>query len=138
VKGKRIDHIGIVVDDLESARRFVCDVLGFAFDREVSIPGRLEAAFYRCGDAGVELIEITDSQLRRKRLGRAVARLEHVAVEVDDLSEAVATLHRSGVEMSSEMPTVTGPTRSYFTRPQTTDGIIYQVFDRPSPDPDGV
>jgi hypothetical protein len=24
---------------------------------------------------------------------------------------------------------VIGPTRSYFTRPETSDGVIYQVFD---------
>ncbi len=134
MKGKRIDHVGIVVDDLASARRFVRDVLGFSFDREISIPGRLEAAFFRCGDAGVELIEVTDPGLRQERLGSAAARLEHVAVEVDDLSEAVDSLHRSGVEMTSATPTVTGPTRSYFTRPETTDGVIYQVFDRTGPE----
>jgi methylmalonyl-CoA/ethylmalonyl-CoA epimerase len=134
VKGKRIDHVGIVVDDLESARNFVRDVLGFSFDREVSIPGRLEAIFFRCGDAGVELIEIRDPLLREERLGSASARVEHVAVEVDDVSDAVETLQRSGVEMTSSTPSVIGPTRSYFTRPETSDGVIYQVFDRIVPE----
>jgi len=131
VKGKRIDHVGIVVDDLASARRFVTDVLGLAFDREVSIPGRLEAAFYRCDGTGIELIEVTDPKLRQERLGGASAKIEHVAVEVDDLLAAFDDLHRHGVETTSETPTVIGPTRSYFTRPETSDGVTYQVFDRP-------
>lgn len=85
MKGKRIDHVGILVDNLESAGNFVRDVLGFSFDRQISIPGRLEALFFRCGDAAVELIEVTDAAERRERLGSASARLEHVAVEVDEL-----------------------------------------------------
>jgi len=38
------------------------------------------------------------------------------------------------VAMSSETPAVIGPTRSFFTRPETTDGVIYQVFDHPGAD----
>jgi methylmalonyl-CoA/ethylmalonyl-CoA epimerase len=130
VKGKRIDHVGIVVDNLESAGNFVRDVLGFSFDRQISIPGRLEALFFRCGDAAVELIEVTDAAERRERLGSASARLEHLAVEVDELPGALESLRSSGVEMTTATPVVTGPIRSYFTRPETTDGVIYQVFER--------
>ena len=135
MKGKRIDHVGIIVDDLESARRFVSDVLGFDFDREVSIPGRLQAAFFRCGDAAVELIEVTDSQMRQERLGSATARLEHVAIEVDELFATVDRMRQAGVAMATEEPVLTGPTRSFFTRPDTSDGVIYQVFDRPASRP---
>lgn len=133
MKGKRIDHVGIVVDNLESAGNFVRDVLGFSFDRQVSIPSRVEALFFRCGDAAVELIEVTDPVLRRKRLGSATARLEHVAIEVDELSEAMESLHRSGVQMTTATPVITGPFRSYFTRPETSNGVMYQVFERIDP-----
>jgi catechol 2,3-dioxygenase-like lactoylglutathione lyase family enzyme len=135
VKGKRIDHVGIVVDDLASARRFVTDVMGFDFDREFSIPGRVQAAFFRCGDAGVELIEITEPELRQQRLGSATARLEHVAIEVDELIGTVDRLRKLGVEVTSAEPTLTGPTRSFFTQPETTDGVTYQLFDRPGSHP---
>lgn len=139
MKANRIDHVGIVVDNLEAAATFVRDVLGLSFDREISIPGRLEAMFFRCGDAAVELIEVTDPVLRRERLGTATAKLEHLAIEVDELSTALEGLRRSGVETTSASPTITGPIRSYFTRPETSDGVIYQVFewiaDEP-PDPD--
>lgn len=104
-------------------------MLGFSFDRQVSIPGRLEAVFFRCGDAAIELIEVTDPVQRRERLGSATARLEHIAVEVDRLPEAIESLRRSGVEITSETPIVTGPIRSYFTRAETTDGVMYLVFE---------
>ena len=133
MKGKRIDHVGIVVDDLESASAFVRDVLGFDFDRKLSIAGRLNAIFFRCGDAGVELIEVTDPLERQNRLGSALAKLEHVAVEVDDVAAVQDTLRRSGVEMTSPTAAIAGPIRSFFTRPETTKGVVYQLFDRRVP-----
>jgi hypothetical protein len=75
---------------------------------------------------------VTDSDLRRQRLGGTTARLEHVAIEVDGLMATVEKLRRSGVEMTSEEPTLVGATRSFFTRPETGACIIYQLFDRPA------
>ncbi len=127
---KRIDHVGVVVGDLTAARRFLDEVLGFTFDRSLSIPGRLEAAFYQCGDAAVELIEVSDPDERERRLGNATARIEHIAVQVDDLSGTFAQLTAAGVEATTVAPVVGGPLRSYFTRPETSNGVIFQIFDR--------
>ena len=126
----RIDHVGVVVEDLSAARRFLGDVLGFTFDRSLSIPGRLEAEFFRCGDASVELIEVTEVNERIRRLGDSTARIEHIAVEVDDLGETFERLRAAGVLATTSAPVASGPLRSYFTRPETSNGVIFQVFDR--------
>jgi methylmalonyl-CoA/ethylmalonyl-CoA epimerase len=127
---KRIDHVGVVVEDLSAARRFLDEVLGFTFDRSLSVPGRLEAAFYKCGDASVELIEVTDPAEREQRLGKATARIEHIAVQVEDLNRAFDQLLAAGVQATTAAPVVGGPLRSYFTRPETSNGVIFQIFDR--------
>jgi len=127
---KRIDHVGVVVEDLSAARRFLDEVLGFTFDRSLSVPGRLEAAFYKCGDASVELIEVTDPAEREQRLGNATARIEHIAVQVEDLNRAFDQLLAAGVQATTAAPVVGGPLRSYFTRPETSNGVIFQIFDR--------
>src|SRR5207237_9826002 len=88
---KRIDHVGIVVDDLESAGRLLRDVLGMTLVRSVEIPDRqLHAAFYRCGETNIELIQLDDPEARAKRLGNGAARLEHSAIEVDGAIEEAA------------------------------------------------
>jgi methylmalonyl-CoA/ethylmalonyl-CoA epimerase len=127
---KRLDHVGVVVENLPAARRFLDEVLGFTFDRSLSIPGRLEAVFYQCGDTGVELIEVSDPDERERRLGNATARIEHIAVEVDDLNAAFDQLTAAGVEATTAAPVVGGPLRSYFTRPETSNGVMFQIFDR--------
>ena len=57
---KRIEHIGIAVQDLESAERIFEDILGEpAFKRE-SVPSELvNVSFFQTGESKVELLEST-------------------------------------------------------------------------------
>ena len=129
---KRVDHVGIVVDDLVQAKEFVTKVLGFVPDREFSLPEQsVLAAFFTIGDTRVELIEVTDPSLRAQRLGEgAKARIEHVAIEVEDLDATIKVLREKGVRTSTPEPWVVGSNRNLFTDPDTCDGVKYQFFDR--------
>ncbi len=127
---KRIDHVGVIVDNLESASRFLTDVLGFEEDRKITIPGRLNAAFFRGGDFCIELVEIVDAAERERRLGSGVARIEHLALEVEDVTDAIGRLREKGVVTTIPAAAIAGPFRSFFTRPETTHGVTYQIFDR--------
>lgn len=128
---QRLDHVGIIVDDLEAARRFFGDVLKLELTRELAIPNRLRAAFYRCGDASIEVIEVDDPAERQARLGDGVtARMEHIAFEVDRLESTMGPLEESGFRTTTEEPQVIGPNRNYFTLPDSTNGVMLQFFDR--------
>jgi methylmalonyl-CoA/ethylmalonyl-CoA epimerase len=127
---KRIDHVGIIVDDLESASRLLRDVLGMTFVRSVEIPERqLHAAFYRCGDTNVELIQLDDPEARAARLGDGPARVEHIAIEVDGtLEEAAPKLADAGVRMTSAQPMRTSTSASLWSSPDSTHGIVFQFL----------
>lgn len=133
---KRIDHIGVVVDDLASAKVFMADVLGFELEREVDVPHMsLKASFYRCGDVSFELIEISDPELRKERLGEGKqARIEHIAFEVDDMANAMADLARHGVKFDRPEPRVAdtpiGRRTNIWTLPETSDGVRYQLVKK--------
>ena len=126
---RRLDHVGIVVDDLEEARSFM-SLLGLEWSHDVTFPDRLKAAFYRCGDAAIELIEISDPSERARRLGQVTARVEHVAVEVEDLALTADRLRDVGVAMTAREPLVVGSTRSYWTEPESCDGVMYQLIEK--------
>jgi methylmalonyl-CoA/ethylmalonyl-CoA epimerase len=133
---KRIDHVGIVVADLGEAKRFVSEVLQLPLDRENDATGVLgvRTAFFRCGNADVELIEPVDPDERRKRLGGDVrARVEHIAFEVDELPSVLGTLQGLGVRMTTDEPVPVGDRLNAFTRPETTEDVVYQFFQFASP-----
>ena len=128
----RVDHIGVVVADLAGTRNFLEEVLGMELTVVRSFPAsQVTTAFLGYGaETLVELIELGNADIRSRRLGDAQARVEHIAIEVDDVLGARDELRARGVVMQSEMPSVNGPTRSFFTRPETSQGIAFQFLDR--------
>jgi catechol 2,3-dioxygenase-like lactoylglutathione lyase family enzyme len=125
-----IEHIGVIVDDLAAARHFLSEVLGLELDREAVIPGRLEAAFFRCGSVAVELIEVREPEERQRRLRGAPAHIEHIAIQVESLDDTIADLRGKGVETTTASASVVGTNISYFTKPESTNGVMYQFFER--------
>ena len=132
---KRIDHVGIVVDDLEAAGRLLSDVLGMTLTRTVEIPERqLHAAFYRCGETDVELIQLDDPEARASRLGDGPARVEHIAIEVDGtIEEAAPRLAEAGVRMVSDEPMRTRAAVSLWSNPESTHGVAFQFLQHLTP-----
>lgn len=127
---KRIDHIGVIVDDLAEARRFL-ESLGMELDRELDRPD-LKAAFYRAGDASmIEIIEMKSDEDRKRRLGDGnQARVEHIAFEVDNLPTALDALRGLGVDFNSEAPVQVGRNLNVWTLPETSDGVQYQFLQK--------
>src|ERR1043165_6844287 len=104
---KRLDHVGVVVDDLEEAKRFLGEVLQLPLDREIDLSDTVGVltAFYRCGDVDIDLLQPVTDDVRRQRLGEGVkARIEHIALELDDIRASMETLRRQGVQGATPKP----------------------------------
>jgi methylmalonyl-CoA/ethylmalonyl-CoA epimerase len=126
---KRIDHVGVIVDDLAQAKRFLAD-MGLRFDHDLEIPGRLRAAFYACGDMQIEVIEVDEPAERARRLGDGTARVEHIAFEVDGLSTTLEALRRLGVGTTTAEPMAVGANLNFWTTPESCDGVQYQLIEK--------
>jgi len=133
---RRIDHIGVIVNDLAEARRWLVEVFGLPLQRTVELSdGRIRGEFYACGEVDIEVLEIGDPEMRSRRLGDGKqARIEHIAVEVDHLGDALARLAVHGVRTTSPEPRRTGNRLNMWTVEETTGGISYQLIQR-LPDP---
>ena len=130
MKLQRIDHVGVVVDDLEEAKALL---RGFGLEQSTTLErDDLQAAFFPCGDASIELIQILEPEQRALRLpqGRR-ARIEHIAIEVDDLEDALDALEALGVRPDAPPRTVPGAT-TFWTDAETSDGVRYQFLERDS------
>ncbi len=130
IKIRRLEHVGIVVDDLAEAEALLGGCFRMTRDGGAKLEGR-RVAFFTPGAGGrIEIIEVTDPERRRERLGDGnAARIEHVALEVDDLDATIESLAALGIEIA-EPPRLVGAYRTTFTVPATTDGVMFQLSER--------
>ncbi len=126
---KRIDHVGVLVDDLSEAKRFLAQTLGLEHDRDLdaSALGRM-AAFYRCGETQIEVIEDQDPSAKARNLAGARARIDHIAIQVEGLTDTVAALEGLGVKIARGPAELDGR-RSVWTDPESCDGVGYQLLE---------
>lgn len=123
----RLHHVGIAVEDLEPARRFLEDVLGFELERSVTIPERLEALQFRRAGIGIELMRRLDGSAAKVATeGHGV---DHVALYVADFDATLAWLRGRGVQTTAPEPSTAAGYRSYFTRAETSGGVVFQLVD---------
>ena len=93
-KVTRVDHIGIAVKDLEAAKKFYEEVLGLkSAGDEVVEEQKVKVCFFPCGDSELELLESTspDGPIA-KHIERSGEGIQHVALRVDNIENALATL----------------------------------------------
>ncbi len=133
----RIDHVGVLVADLDAARAFARDVLGLGeplADFRAEEHG-LSGAFFALGAGRLEVLRF-DEPGDRLPPGET-ARIDHVAVEVDDLDAEAARLAAHGVEFQGPLdpalvdaPIELRGRRHLWTRPETSGGFRLQLVER--------
>ena len=127
----RVHHVGVVVASLERTGAFVQDVMGLDLALQPPpLPDGVRTAFYSDEGARVELIEIPDPQARTMRLGDDEGRVEHIALEVDDIHAWMARLREKGVRFTTEQPVTVRENEAVWTVPETSAGIVWQIFSR--------
>jgi methylmalonyl-CoA/ethylmalonyl-CoA epimerase len=127
---KRVHHIGVAVADLDRARLLLGETFGLPLVREHD-GGNPSVAFYRCGEVEIELLEFSRPEDRAAWLdGDRLGRIEHIAIEVDDLAATLRALEALGV---TGEPARQGPLGvSARTHPETTTGVVLQLL-QPAP-----
>ena len=133
----RIDHVGVLVRDLEQAKAFARDVLGLgdpATEFEAPEHG-LAGAFFGLGDARLELFTLAETEPGRLPDGQP-ATIDHVAVKVDDLDATQRELAATGVAFSGpafatevDAPIELRGGRHLWTKPETSGGYMLQIIE---------
>jgi methylmalonyl-CoA/ethylmalonyl-CoA epimerase len=105
VRVSRVNHVGVVVDDLNGATAAFSTLLGLPVERTEEYGGELDIVFLPCGDTQVELISPrTDAGPTGDYLSQHGPGIQHVAFEVEDLEGALAELAERGVSTLGEAP----------------------------------
>ena len=124
-----VDHVGVMVADLEAAGAFLADTLGLELAREGEVPALgVKTRFYTCGPVTIEVFQPTDPAVADRELNGAPAKVEHIAIRVESLEATIAELGEKGVGFLHDAPVETGPNMSAYTDPATAAGIMFQLF----------
>jgi catechol 2,3-dioxygenase-like lactoylglutathione lyase family enzyme len=131
----RIQHVGLVVSDLERSRRFYREALAL---EEVPRPPnfRFDGAWFRFGEYELHLLAEahTTGGAGQPDAGAGATQglTHHLAFEVDDLEAACARLAEKGVALAGgPMPRGDGVTQVFFLDP---DGYVLEYFERTGED----
>jgi methylmalonyl-CoA epimerase len=129
-----IDHVAIVVKDLEATIRLYTETLGFTeVYREVVADQGVEAVGLAAGDSIIELLLPLDEQSPIAAFrGDAATRLHHTAYRVDDLPAKLAGLKAKGVRLIDEHPRKGAHGNSIaFLHPKSTGGVLIELCQPP-------
>lgn len=129
----KVDHIGIAVKDLEAAKKFYTDVLGMtAQGEEVVEQQKVKVCFIPSGDSEVELLESTspDGPIA-KFIERNGEGIQHIALRVDNIENALKELKEKGIRLIDETPRYgAGGASIAFIHPKATGGILLELSER--------
>ena len=144
---KRMEHVGVVVDDLEAATAFFVElglnvrgegpVEGGWVERVVGLEGvRVEYAMVETpgGHGWLEVVKFHSPSVRGGA-GHAPANtlgIRHVAFAVDDIDAAIATVRARGGELVGEVENYEDIYRLCYVR--GPEGIIVELAERIGPD----
>lgn len=128
----RIDHIGIVVNNMDESLRTYCDLLGFQLLQRVTIEEQLvEAAFLDAGNGTIELIAPTDSQSGTARfLQNRGEGTHHLCFEVDDIHAALSELRNQGLRLIDETPRQGVHGWVAFVHPKAAHGVLIELLQK--------
>ena len=132
---KRIDHVAIIVRDIEQALSFYRDTLGLEPSEIKEVPAeQVRIAFLPLGGPGgseIELIEptTTDSSLT-KYLEKRGEGLHHICLEVEDIDAALEEMKEKGAAVLDKQPRAAAEGRAVFLHPKGTNGVLLELLEK--------
>lgn len=132
---ERIDHVAIIVRDIEQALVFYRDTLGLVPGEVKEVPSeQVRIAFLPMGGPGgseIELIEPTnpDSSLSRFLEKRGEG-LHHICLEVKDIEAALREMQAKGAAVLDKEPRIAAEGRAIFLHPKGTNGVLLELLER--------
>jgi methylmalonyl-CoA epimerase len=132
----RIDHIAIVVNNLEAGLQVYRDALGLPLERIEEVPAeQVKVAFlpFPFGGGEIELLEPTTSDSGVARfLAKRGEGIHHICLVVDDIEAAMAELSAKGLQVLEEQPRLGSRGQKYvFIHPKSAHGVLLELYEKP-------
>ena len=128
---KRIDHIAVVVEDIDASLAFWRDALGLDMTHLEEVKAQESIiAFLPTGGSEVELVKpTTETSGVAKYLAKRGPGMHHICLEVDNLEAMLADMKAKGVKLINETPTIgAGGKKIAFIHPSSANGVLAELY----------
>ncbi len=133
-KIKKINHVAVLVDDLDSSLKFWRDILGIELSHISNmLQEEARIAFLPLGESEIELVQPTTTSSGLYRyLDKHGPGMHHLCLQVDDLPAMLSQLKSRGVQLINDEPRSGENGRLYaFIHPQSTNGVLVELYQLP-------
>lgn len=121
---KGIDHVAIVVSDMDRSLKFYNEVLGLVVLKDGRNEGGDKKSFL--GTKNKSLVALTEDKNRATEDSEVIEGVSHIAFKVEDVEKAKNTLENKGVSFIEVKISDDGKTKAYhFLDP---DGLELEIF----------
>ena len=130
-KIKKINHVAVVVADIDTALTFWHDAMGIQVDHVEDVPSqKAQVAFLPVGDSEIELVQPTDGDTGAARfLAERGGGMHHLCFEVDHLGEMLVELKSKGIRLINEEPIELPGRKMAFIHPKSTGGVLLELYE---------
>ena len=128
----KLNHLALVVDDLEESLGFWRDDIGLPIygQAQTIVDEEVKIAFLDLGDARLELIQpITTDSGVAKYLRKRGPGLHHICLQVQDIDAKIAELLEKGCQMINETPRQRDGRRYAFVHPKSAGGLLLELYE---------
>ena len=132
MENKKIEHIGIAVENLENTVKFYEDVLGLEKTSIEKVEDQgVKIAFFQIGESKVELLEpLNEESPIAKYIDKRSQGIHHMAILVEDIEAKIEDMKEKGASFIGDKPTRGADgMKVIFAHPKTTDGVLLELCE---------
>jgi methylmalonyl-CoA/ethylmalonyl-CoA epimerase len=130
MKPIKINHVAIVVQDIDAALNFWEQTFGLQLDHVEEVPSqKSKVAFLPLGESEIELVQPTTSDSGLANfLEKRGEGMHHICIEVEDIDATLAELKSKGVRLINDVPEELPGRKMAFIHPKAANGVLVELY----------
>ncbi len=129
---KKIDHVAVVVKDVQKAAKTYADMFGFKVIEKMEDPGgEFTSVMLSAGDIRVELFQPLKKGSFSKFLEERGGGLHHVSFATDDIGKEIVSLKAKGKRLQNEEPmSLPNGDKVAFIHPGAAENVLIELVQK--------
>ena len=127
---KKIEHIGIAVENMEQSNRLFAKIFGKAPYKSEAVESEgVLTSFFKVGENKIELVAATNQNSTiAKYLEKNSKGMHHIAFAVTDINQEMKRLKNEGIRLLNDIPKQGADNKLIcFLHPKDTNGVLIEL-----------